>query len=326
MMVSYAAKRILRSWKLFLALLLGVILASAFFSGISIGSDSMARQALNQLLANAPVDLELHYYGMGSTQLSEDLTECASLASSVVGVSGAEVNSMIYSTGEVAGTNGSFSFLCSGIPEGSRVIDGMTGWTGSLGINETLVSADSALFSILHVGDVIVLNITQEGYYDGEYIELGFSVRLSVRGFVTLTDEAYQIATLSSGGGIVYPSFRGTPQIPGVTGSSQRENLCLVGWDTISGLMDASAASPIGGPFQAAVSVFLDRSALLDPWDFAKSAESVSRVSSQVSNKVVPLGFSVYDRLSSILSSYQYTANNLKFSTIVTALPIFFVA
>lgn len=324
-MASYATKRVFRSWKLFLALLLGVILASAFFSGISIGSDSVARQALNQLLANAPVDLELSYYGRESTLLSSNLTHGASLALSVGGVTGAEVNSLLYSTVQVPSINVSFFAMCSGLFVGSRVYNGITGWTGSLGINETLVSADSTLSSRVHIGDVIVLNMTQGGYFDDNYIDLALSVRLTVVGLVTLTDEAFQIATLGNGGYFPTP-FGGTPQIIGETASSQRESLCLVGWDTISRLIDASAASGYGGPLQARVSVFLDRAILLDPWDIAKSLEAVSRVSSQISNKVVPLGFSAYDRLSDTLRSFQNTANNLRFSTIITALPIFFVA
>ena len=40
-----------------MALLLGVVLASTFFSGINVGADTAAKQALDQQLSEVPVDI-----------------------------------------------------------------------------------------------------------------------------------------------------------------------------------------------------------------------------------------------------------------------------
>ena len=57
MPVLYAVTHVFRSWKLFLALLIGITLASAFFAGIDIKANVTARQALKQDLNRVYVDM-----------------------------------------------------------------------------------------------------------------------------------------------------------------------------------------------------------------------------------------------------------------------------
>src|SRR5947199_9664626 len=58
-LLSYALKRITRSWKLFAALALGKTLAATFFGGINVAADMVGKQALDAQLANTPVDMQL---------------------------------------------------------------------------------------------------------------------------------------------------------------------------------------------------------------------------------------------------------------------------
>jgi hypothetical protein len=58
-MISYAVKRVFRSFGLFAALLLGVMLASSFFAGINVGADTTAKAALLQQLKRIPVDISV---------------------------------------------------------------------------------------------------------------------------------------------------------------------------------------------------------------------------------------------------------------------------
>ncbi len=67
-MLSYALKRVLRSFGLFAALLLGIVVASSFFAGINIGADTTAKAALTQQLNNVPVDIVI---GSSSTLNSD---------------------------------------------------------------------------------------------------------------------------------------------------------------------------------------------------------------------------------------------------------------
>jgi ABC-type lipoprotein release transport system permease subunit len=317
--------------------LLGVVLASAFFAGINVGADSMAKRALDQRLAETPVDLTLRYYSYSDREhsfpSSDNLTRVVDLASTVEGVVSAEVNTVMYVSVESTGFDERVHFICAGLFDDSRVYDGMTGWAGELGINETLIPIDSPYADKLQVGDLLTFNITASFYEYVPEIEVSegfeetFPVTLTIAGFISLTDEAYTIATGFSGG-ILYESSTFSGVIPAMSDIiTRRESVCLVSWSTFAGFIDALYAVSIpANPFQIQVSVFLDRVSLVNPWDVTTSLERVASVTAQISNKVELYGFHVYEDVASALWSYQYTANNLRFGSIVTSLPIFFIA
>jgi hypothetical protein len=60
MPLLYSIKRIFRSWKLFIALLIGIILASTFFAAIDVKANLTAKQALEQQLNSVLVDMEFN--------------------------------------------------------------------------------------------------------------------------------------------------------------------------------------------------------------------------------------------------------------------------
>ena len=69
MPISYAVKHVFRSWKLFLALLIGVTLASAFFAGIDIKASATTKQALDQRLENIYVDMQASLSNLNVTRM-----------------------------------------------------------------------------------------------------------------------------------------------------------------------------------------------------------------------------------------------------------------
>ncbi|HJW65698.1 MAG TPA: hypothetical protein VJ507_02830 [Candidatus Bathyarchaeia archaeon] len=75
MSLLYASKRILRSWHLFLALLLGIMLASAFFAGIDIKANVTTEQALDQQLSTVYKDLEINSYSHPLNQTELDIVQ-----------------------------------------------------------------------------------------------------------------------------------------------------------------------------------------------------------------------------------------------------------
>ncbi len=94
-MLSYALKRIVRSWKLFASLILGMMLAATFFGGINVGADTIGKQALDAQLADTPVDMQLSPspgFPPGSiTVPPETFQTVASKVSQVDGVAAAEL-------------------------------------------------------------------------------------------------------------------------------------------------------------------------------------------------------------------------------------------
>ena len=127
-MFSYALKRVTRSSGLFIALLLGVTLASVFFAGINIGADSTARASLNQQLDGVLVDVVTH--GWGLTLSSDNWTTAAELASSIQGVSDTEIISRGDSYQEKVAEDSTY-YRIVGISEDSRIFEGMNVTSGS---------------------------------------------------------------------------------------------------------------------------------------------------------------------------------------------------
>ncbi|MCK4424725.1 hypothetical protein KAU93_03490, partial [Candidatus Bathyarchaeota archaeon] len=92
MPLAYAFKHVFRSWKLFLALLIGITLASTFFAGIDIKANVTAEQALDQELSHIYVDMQADIQNLDSTQM----LEVKEKITSVKGVADAEVISRAY--------------------------------------------------------------------------------------------------------------------------------------------------------------------------------------------------------------------------------------
>src|SRR5436853_5038402 len=84
-MLSYAFKRIIRSWKLYASLILGMMLAATFFGGINVGADTIGKQALDAQLANTPVDISLT---PASSGISVPSSSFNNVIRKVLGVSG----------------------------------------------------------------------------------------------------------------------------------------------------------------------------------------------------------------------------------------------
>jgi cell division protein FtsX len=58
MPLLYPLKRVFRNWTLFIALLVGIILASTFFASINIKANLAAKQALDQQLSSVITDMD----------------------------------------------------------------------------------------------------------------------------------------------------------------------------------------------------------------------------------------------------------------------------
>jgi ABC-type antimicrobial peptide transport system permease subunit len=322
-MLSYAVKRVIRSLGLFAALLLGVILASTFFAGVNIGADTTAKAALNQQLSQVPVDIVINQYG-SQTSSSAAWTKAASEVAAIDDIVGTEVISRAYWWGNTTFENYT-SFRIVGISNTSRVYDGLTLTSGAslLGVNETYVWASSKN------ADKIELNSTLDmdfKYWVGGYepAEKTFSVSLKVVGFVELNDAAYAIATENWYKPIIL--YQGMQEQSRVIYS---ENLLIVSWEeTVTKLLDAISSSDAyySSPFTTQILVYLDREALINPWDISTSIESVRKITDKVTNEVAVHGMSASNNLQWTLQQYQFTSMAMRLSFFVVALPVFFVA
>lgn len=319
MPILYALKHFMRSWKLFLALFVGIVLASAFFAGIDIKANVTARKALDQELSQIYADYELSQPDLNSTKLAAIRDK----ALEINGVLGAEIISRSYlGSMTLLSENGTFEYIAatvSSIDENSRVYDGwLNKPSGGIGENETYVLENSPLGAKVKIGDFIAVNFSLAGRYeDVSFVPL----TLEVKGFAALSDDAYSIA--SGYGQWIGPVFSGPQGYSGIMG---RSDLLLVSWNkTMAKIHDIST----GMYLQPTILVYVNREALISAWDVQTSISNVEAVKNDIQNKIATeLGFSTlfYDALQQRLQTYLNTSITIRFSFTLVSLPIFFVA
>jgi len=156
--LSYTFKRLIRSWRLFIALLLGIVLASTFFAGINVGADTAAKQALDKALSQVPVDFYVGITGFEDSHIpsSQNISTVIDRIKSVDGVNSAEVVSRISPPTRFPRSNETYFPWVAGMSETSTVYSGVS----ALEENETFVWDGSVRANSLHIGDVISFNLT----------------------------------------------------------------------------------------------------------------------------------------------------------------------
>jgi len=353
MPLLYAVKHVVRSWKLFLALLIGIVLASAFFAGIDIKANITAKKALDQEIGQIYADFQISQYGANSTNLialRDKILE-------VNGVLDAEIISRLYWWSiTLVGENKTTEYLSamiSSIDENSHVYDG---WLNKpvegIGENETYVLENSPLGSMVKVGDIIAINFSIYGAYgDVSFVALN----LTVRELATLSDKAYSIASgysqwdgpikneqqvysreIASANDKDHTVNAVTVELQGGGNPETRlqelqatnimSNLLLVDWNkTMARIHDSLNTSHL----QPTVLVYLNREALISPWDIQTSINNIEGVKNNIQNKIATdLGVHIefQNNIEQKLRLFQFTSMLIRFNFTFVSVPIFFMA
>ena len=319
MPLLYTLKHVFRSWKLFLALLIGIALASAFFAGTDVKANVTAKQALEQQLSNIYVDMEFNPYQLNSTRL----TELREAILDVEGVNDSEIICRSWAPINFSDENYPIEPFIQvvGIADYSHVYQGWLNKPAEgLSENETYIPENSALASKMKIGDVIQLNFS---IYDPEIGNATVvPLNLTVKGFAQLDDKACSIVSgysqwISPVSAVTYP----LPLTP------YPYDFLLVSWEkTLRKIWDEV---PSGQFPQPSILIYLNRDAIISPWDIQTSINNVGRIRNNIENKIATdfdLHLSVQDNLQWPLQSFQINFINIRFALIVVSLPIFFVA
>lgn len=293
---------------LFAALFLGVILASTFFTGINIGVDATGKAALSQQLSNILVDITATRR-YGSPLDSDDWRNAGDQAASVAGVSSTEIISRARTYVE----NGT-SYQIVGISSESHVYDGLTVISGAtaLGENETYMWVDSQDANKLSVNDTVNFDFPLRVDHSKE---VNLSLQLKVAGFVSLDDTAQAL---------VSRHYRTS----GISMTTYYENLLIVSWEeTFAELLDAAdALNTASTPFSSDILIFLNREAVINPWDMDASLETIRKIVLQINNKLASYDLTAYSDLQSALPRFRFYSLTMRFSFLVNAIPVFFIA
>jgi ABC-type antimicrobial peptide transport system permease subunit len=320
MPMLYAIKHVFRSWKLFLALLIGITLASAFFAGIDIKANATAKQTLDQELQSVYVDMQANINDLNSTQRQAVRDRVLT----VTGIVDAEIISRAYTVNmKILGNNNSENYAnIVALANNSQVYDG---WLNrppdEIGENETYVPENTPLASQLEINDVVQLNFSLYEYYDKQR---SISLNLTVKGFAQLDDRASAIAAGNQYWVTPYP-------VPIEQSTVGMDFLFLVSWEktmqkivaTIQSLYPSSQWSA-----DTSLLIYLDRDALINPWDIATSINNIAVIENSVENRIANLGLSVsiQNNLSGPLNFFQIVSVGIRFSFTIVSLPIFFMA
>jgi ABC-type lipoprotein release transport system permease subunit len=316
MPLLYPIRRVFRSWKLFLALLIGIILASTFFAAIDVKANLTAKQALEQQLDSVLVDMEFN-----SRLNFTNLAQAEQDVLSIDGVEDVEMIAWLYST-MVSSSDNYTSQLFSPIiylPNSSRVY---AGWgnrpIGGIGENETWVLAGTNLADMLAVNDTIMMTLDfPTPKYDNTTT---IYLNLTVAGFAQLSDKAYSVAT----GNTFFISPFG-PEIPQEVFFYQSD-LLIVDWGTIEKIWSTIPDLT----FETRFLISLKRDELLNPWDAETSATNVQVIANNINNKILAnyeYGGGVQNNLGNVLTNFQYSfSGTILINLILISLPVFFVA
>jgi ABC-type antimicrobial peptide transport system permease subunit len=317
MPLLYPIKRVSRMWKLFLALLIGVILASAFFASINIKANLAAEQALEQQLSPVLTDMEF------SANLNiTNLAYARQNISSIEGVKKVDVVARFYGLPialPIDNYNSTEYTQMACMPNSSRIYDE---WVNKpvdgIKENETYLIAGTPLAKRVAVGDNISTAIDfPTPKFDNKTT---VCLNLTVAGFADLTNDGY---SLISGN-----TFYISPFVP-VDAKQQyyyQSDLMIISWENT--LEKYWAAAP-NGTVTATFAIYVDRDKLLNPWDTPTSANKVQTIADDIQNNVLA-NFEAHgyvgNRLGNVLMNFQYNFSNTLFNFIVLSLPVFFVA
>jgi len=317
MPMFYAVKHVFRSWKLFLALLIGITLASAFFAGIDIKANATAKQALDQQLKNVYVDMQANIPSENSTQMQAIRDKVLN----VTGIVDAEIISRAYTVSmKILGKNNSADYInIVAIANNSQVY---AGWLNrplnGIGENETYVPENTPLANEVKINDVIQVNFSQYVSYD-EYINV--LLNLTVKGFAQLDDRASAIA---SGSQYWYTPVLGNIDYTGMNFA------LLISYEKTMQKVLVSMQNLHSSYWSVDTSllIYLNRDVLINPWDIGTSINNIAVIENSVENKMANLGLhvSIQNNLGGPLSTFQYISIGIRFTFTIVSLPIFFMA
>src|SRR2546425_254388 len=309
-MLSYALKRIVRSWKLYASLILGMMLAATFFGGINVGADTIGKQALDAELVNTPVDISLTPMSGGVSVPRSSFDNVVLRTKQVSGVVAAEpVGS---ETQQFYPYNESIPYI-KAIQDSSLLYQHLTILNGReiANANESVINADSKFAQSYKLGQTVRYSFGQTGQRNN------LTLILKVVGEVQLDN----IAVNTLGVSPIYYGPQGTTPTPGST--------LIVSWDkTFNHMFDWAYNQTRFGryyPIAGIVNVYLDRPKLLSAFNVEGSIAQVQQIDDQVANVAALNGFNSSPNLINPLLSFSTSifALRLTFTVALTLLAIY---
>ncbi len=324
-MFGYALKRVARGWKGFIALFLGIAIATTLFSGTLLGAEEVGIGMLEEAMGLVPVDIIV-------ADLLRDV--------SAVDLSAleADINSMdhVVATEQVIRWSSMLNYINATNPEYNieftivaleedSALWGTIFGPGSEGVDfgEVYLDLDS-----IHAPEVDAgTNMTMWFFTHDPDSPPGYKTyhaNLSVAGFVDIDLRSYIEITGES------PFFIRSI-ILGVSEQQRKppHDLVIISRETlfsIFGMAYEEGRLP-NKQITFEVLVDLDRDRVVNPWDVDESIRRIQRISEQIDNKVQSYELHSWQNfIQDILEDVKGITDSFKARFILIAIPVFFTA
>ncbi|RLI47766.1 MAG: hypothetical protein DRO73_11090, partial [Candidatus Thorarchaeota archaeon] len=315
-MFKYAFKRVVRGYKLTLALAIGVLIATTFFASMLMSADVLTQDALKTALEGVDYDARIQANNMTWTPSQyQDLEEILEGLSEVSLVD--RYARVKYSYNASLGQG----FDIVGLETDSeiwRTLSHING-TRDLGVNETYVVASSVNASLLSIGQVLQVPIMMLAESSPHYRVI--YVNLTVAGFVDISENTARLLNPPR-----YIDF-GFTRIE--QGDWRRYDLLLVNFDkTILPILDwyAEQEDIVQLSVTEGFLCRLNRDMLVNPYDISGSASNVQNAIDKIEDRTAAYNTQVTDLLGPTLASLSFGSAILAIAFVGLAAPVIFMS
>ncbi|MGD6934084.1 MAG: FtsX-like permease family protein [Candidatus Bathyarchaeia archaeon] len=319
MPLLYPFKRVTRNWKLFVALLIGIILASTFFAAVDIKANIVAKEALDQRLNLLVTDLEYRSYNSRF-----NLTNLDNVISNITSINGVEDVAFVFRSNQPFKMssddfNSSWYGPVVAFPNSSRIYkEWLNRPEGGIGENETYLISGQTFKGRTSVGDNI--STAMAFWVPANYTFQNVPVNLTIAGYANITDKGYSLITGNTWGLI------SSDPLSSVDTYRYQQDMMIVSWEnTVTKLLSNVTDGAIDSTFL----INLDHDALINPWDTSTSAENVETVAETIRNTILA-NFEYQGYVSNILGNnlriYENNFQGTLLNFLLISFPVFFVA
>ncbi|MFW9958869.1 MAG: ABC transporter permease [Candidatus Odinarchaeota archaeon] len=320
-MFRYAIKRVIRSYRLFIALTIGVLLATTFFASTNVAADLLSRDALN-----AAVEISLYDFDIESIQSNWTVSTLNELESELVvldGITGSTHSSRLYFDYNNTGVNMTLAAIemSSDFASNIQVIQG----SSSLGPNETYVVRGSLNESLFSLGEVIDIQITVSRLF---LPPITIHRNLTIAGYIDLpqVNRKAIVPTRLTGLEALIAGLGG-----GARGfiTERPYNILLSDWNLVMNSIleetkGISNHTSVG--VTNSISLKIDRMSYINPYDISNSLSRISGFKAQIIERSTVYNANVYSNLETPLSTYQINQIIMSLQFLTLSLPIFLLS
>ncbi len=312
-MFKYALKRVIRGYKLFLALTIGVLVATTFVSSLVASADIQTMSIMNEALDRFTYDARIQANNV--TWNNQEWDDLQAIMENLTEVDNLDryssVPYMVNST----------KFNVYGIERDSAVWDSFSLLNGSssLNANETYVIASSVNASLFSINDIIevpiVLKTTTPPFYSTTY------VNLTIAGFVEISESTAYLLNP--------PRFLDFGFIQIEIGNWKDYNLLVTDWDlTFRPLIEyySNLDNVTGMQMSMGYLCQLNRDLLVNPYDVGGTATNIADALSKIEDRTSLYNTKITNLVGPTLSLLTLTSGVLILAYVALSVPIIFMS